>query len=246
MSRPGKPSYFTATLHPWACLIFIAPFLAAYEGGLFWLDSTEPEGLRNGADTWLRWGLETFGLPQPNWAPAILAVFLALWGWLRWADRPSDLVGLWIGMTVESVLFAIGLWGVSLGLRPLLDQLGVPLDVSSQVEPACEQVICFLGAGIYEEVLFRLLLFSGLVFLLRSAEVPRPLALLLAALTSALVFSAAHHLGPNGEEFDTYVFIFRTVAGLYFTAVFHQRGFGITVGAHAFYDVLVGILLPAV
>jgi hypothetical protein len=220
--------------------------LAIYECGVLWLGSAHPEALRNGADTWLRWGLETFGLPQPYWAPVILAVFLALWGWLRWSDRPHDLVSLWVGMTVESAIFAVGLWGISLGLRPFLDHLGVPLSTPTQVEPACEQVVCFLGAGIYEEVLFRLLLFTGLVFLLQSAEVPRGLALLLAALTSAATFSAAHHLGPNGEDFDTYVFLFRTVAGLYFTAVYQVRGFGITVGAHAFYDVLVGILLPTV
>jgi hypothetical protein len=36
-------------------------------------------------------------------------------------------------------------------------------------------------------------------------------------------------------------FVFRTVAGLYFTLLFVLRGFGVAVGAHAGYDVLVGV-----
>lgn len=51
-------------------------------------------------------------------------------------------------------------------------------------------------------------------------------------------------MGPYGGPFDGYVFLFRTLAGLYFTAVYQVRGFGSAVGAHACYDVLVGVLVP--
>jgi membrane protease YdiL (CAAX protease family) len=69
------------------------------------------------------------------------------------------------------------------------------------------------------------------------------LALLAAAFASAVLFSAAHHAGPYGEPFDRYVFVFRTIAGLYFAAIFVVRGFGIAVGAHACYDVLAGVVV---
>src|SRR5207248_6458441 len=101
----------------------------------------------------------------------------------------------------------------------------------------------YAGAGIYEEALFRLLLLSALRWLLRQADFPPLGALGLAGLLSALLFSLAHHVGPQGEAFDAQVFFFRTLAGLYFAALYHFRGFGIAVGAHAGYDVLVGILL---
>jgi membrane protease YdiL (CAAX protease family) len=68
-------------------------------------------------------------------------------------------------------------------------------------------------------------------------------ASLLAAAASALIFSSAHHIGPHGENFDGYVFLFRTLAGLYFAILYQLRGFGIAVGAHACYDVLVGVAL---
>ena len=65
-------------------------------------------------------------------------------------------------------------------------------------------------------------------------------AVILAAAASALLFSAAHHVGPFGDPFDGYVFLFRTIAGVYFAVLMETRGFGIAVGAHACYDVLVG------
>jgi hypothetical protein len=241
----SRNTYIGATQHPWSCLIFVLPLLGLYEGGVLWLGAEQPEALRNGADTWLRWALEAFGLTQLYWAPAILALFLIGWGWLRSGDRPDDLTSLWFGMTLESAIYAVGLWRLSLILVPVLDGLGIKLASSPEIEPAFEQVVSFLGAGIYEEVLFRLILFSGLVWLLGTAEVPRLTALVLAGVTSAVVFSSAHHAGPYGEPFNGYTFLFRTIAGLYFTIIYQLRGFGVAVGAHAFYDVLVGVLVPS-
>jgi hypothetical protein len=246
MPRAAKTDYFSATHHPWSSLIFVLPLLAFYECGVVWLGAAEPETVRNGADTWLRWGLDQVGLHQPYWAPAILAVFLIAWGWLRFPDRPTDLVSVWIGMTIESVVFALGLWAVSKELVPLLDFLGIQLAMAPAADKDLQQAISFVGAGIYEEVLFRLVLFSALLWLLRSAEVAGLLAFFLAAVTGAAIFSYAHHLGPFGEPYNGYVFLFRIIAGVYFTLIFQMRGFGIAVGAHALYDVLVGIVVPSV
>ena len=107
--------------------------------------------------------------------------------------------------------------------------------------PAAEQVVTYVGAGIYEEVLFRLGLFSAACFLLRMVAVPTLPAVLLAGVGAALTFAAAHHVGPSGEEMVPARFLFRTLAGLYFTALYVVRGFGVAVGAHAGYDVLVGV-----
>jgi hypothetical protein len=55
--------------------------------------------------------------------------------------------------------------------------------------------------------------------------------------------AAAHHVGPFGEPFDRYVFVFRLLAGLYFAVVYRLRGFGIAAGAHALYGVVVGVAM---
>jgi membrane protease YdiL (CAAX protease family) len=238
------PTYFAATRHPWPTLAFLFPLLVTYEAGIIWLGGAQPELLRNGADTWLRWGLEAFGLRQLYGAPALILVLFCAWSWRQRLNRPTDLYGICLGMTSESAAFGLGLWGISRSLGPVLDRLGITLSTGPRVE-LVGQVLTFVGAGIYEEVLFRLGLLSGLVLLFRLAQLPRLLTVPLATVVSALLFAAAHHVGPYGEPYNGYVFLFRTLAGLYFAFLYLLRGFGIAVGAHASYDVLVGVLVPA-
>jgi hypothetical protein len=235
--------YLAATRHPWPCLLFLLPLLLAYEAGVVWLGGTQPDTLRNGADTWLRWGLHSFGLGQLYGLPVLLLVLFFTWAWLRRQDRPPDLAGLWLGMALESVALALLLWGLCRGLRPTLDGLGIALSWTPPQPGVLGDVVSFVGAGIYEEVLFRLLLFSGLFGLLRLALAPWLLAFVVASVGSAVLFAAAHHLGPFGEEFDGYVFLFRSLAGLYFAVLYQLRGFGVAVGTHACYDVLVGVVV---
>jgi hypothetical protein len=234
--------YGPATRHPWPCLLFVLPLVAAYESGVLLLGGAHPESVRNGADNWVRYGLTALGLPFFWLPPAVLLTVLALWAWSRGADRPRDLLGVLTGMAIESVTFALGLWVLSRSLGPLLEHFGVDLSAGSQSgEPAVRQMVTYLGAGIYEEALFRLMLFSGLAALLRRLEVGGALAALLAALASATLFSAAHHVGPYGQAYSNFLFLFRLAAGLYFAVLYQARGFGIAVGAHACYNVMISV-----
>ncbi|MFO0823313.1 MAG: CPBP family glutamic-type intramembrane protease [Gemmataceae bacterium] len=249
-------NYLSATRHPWACLLFLVPLLAVYEGGVLWLGGDQADRMRNGADAWLRWGLERFGAGHILAAPLVVLAVMLVWSWWRWLDRPTDLVSTIFGMAFESCLFAVVLWQFSRNFGPILDGLGVQLRVGvpptawggtwgvGATTPAMQEmakILTFIGAGIYEEVLFRLGLFVGLFSTLRILQFPRVVALPLAMIATALAFAAAHHIGPYGEPMRADYFIFRTSAGLYFTLLFVTRGFGVAVGAHAGYDVLVGV-----
>lgn len=234
--------YFSASRHPWSSFLFLAPLLAAYEGGMIWLGGDHSERFRNGADAWLRWVLEVFGAGHVLVAPAIVVSVLLLWSWWRWADRPHDPLRTWFGMAFESIAFAFLLWQFSENFGALVERLGVKLEITiptARIAP----VLTFIGAGIYEEVLFRLGLFVGAYWLLRVVQIPVLPAGLIAAVGAAAAFAAAHHLGPYGEAMNPHVFLFRAIAGLYFTLLFVGRGFGIAVGAHAGYDILVGLNL---
>lgn len=240
--------YARATRHPWPCLLFVLPLLAAYEAGVIYLGGPNPETIRNGADHWLRWGLGFVGVRFSWVPPMILAGGFILWAGYRWLDRPGDLVGVLSGMVLESIAFAIGLWALSRLLAPLLQQAGIELSVIldppsslGAAEPVVRQVITYLGAGIYEEAVFRLLLFSALVLVLRLADVSRILAVGIAGIGSAILFSVAHHVGPYGQQYSNYLFLFRLLAGLYFAILYELRGFGIAVGAHACYNVMVSV-----
>jgi membrane protease YdiL (CAAX protease family) len=101
----------------------------------------------------------------------------------------------------------------------------------------------YLGAGIYEELLFRMILLPAGIGLLRWLRVGRRASLAGGILLSSLLFAAAHYLGPYGDAFNAFTFLFRVVAGGFFSLLFLYRGFGIAAGTHAGYDLLVGLTL---
>jgi membrane protease YdiL (CAAX protease family) len=237
-----KGVYLKATRHPVSCFLFILPLLLIYEGGVFWMGGERAEGLRNGVDAWVRWGLNTLGASEYLWVPpCLIGVFFLHWAFKHRGDRPDDLPGIWCGMALECVIFAVGLCALGRALVPLLGTLEVKSTPPSQPPVAVAQAITFVGAGLYEEVLFRLILLSALRAVLTVVGVSKGSASTVATLVSAGLFAAAHHLGPFGETFDSRVFLFRMAAGAYFSLLYLYRGFGVGAGTHACYDVMVGV-----
>jgi hypothetical protein len=96
-----------------------------------------------------------------------------------------------------------------------------------------------LGAGLYEELLFRVVIVALISNGLRLLGLGRLPAGGLATIVGALLFSAFHYVGPLGEPLRLESFVFRTLAGLAFSALYLTRGFGITAWTHALYDVAV-------
>ena len=103
------------------------------------------------------------------------------------------------------------------------------------------RLVAFCGAGIYEELLFRLMLLPVVCGLVRLTGLQKNWSIFLGVIVTSLLFSAAHYkvFGEYGEPFQWYSFTFRVFAGLFFGLLFLFRGFGVAVGAHAFYDVFV-------
>jgi membrane protease YdiL (CAAX protease family) len=104
-------------------------------------------------------------------------------------------------------------------------------------------VVLSLGAGIYEELVFRLICFTILnillVDVLRCGKNPAHLTIVIG---SALLFALYHYWSPQSAPFRVSDFAFRTLAGVYFGLLFVTRGFGITAGAHASYDIFYFLL----
>jgi len=129
--------------------------------------------------------------------------------------------------------------------------------LSTQPAPAPEagrallaNIVTGVGAGIYEELVFRLILICALMVLFQDIiGFDHKNAIIVSVLISAALFSAHHHhiLFINGHfgrgaPFSLMEFVFRTVAGVYFAGLYATRGFGITAGAHAFYDIIATIV----
>ena len=100
-----------------------------------------------------------------------------------------------------------------------------------------------LGAGVWEETIFRLGIMTGLVMLLeRVLGIGRWVAVVLALLASSVLFSAMHHIPPYGDPLQLGVFTFRVLAGCFFGLIYWFRGFAIAVYTHALYDLYVLVL----
>jgi membrane protease YdiL (CAAX protease family) len=235
-------AYWNATRRPLPCLVFLTPLLAVYEAGVFWLGGQNSDAVRNGADHWMRDGLEYLGLNQPWLLPVMIVVGLLVWHLARQEPWQFSLATT-VGMFAESLLFAAAL--IVIGqLEGGAYRHWAPATTAAIVsDRTASLAVIYVGAGIYEEVLFRLCLLPICYQLFRTGGMGQKGAAILAILATSLAFSLAHYFGAGGEQFRLFTFIFRTIAGLFFAALFVLRGFGITVGAHAAYDLLVGLVL---
>ena len=116
----------------------------------------------------------------------------------------------------------------------------VPWQIGGSPLNPIEKLVMSAGAGFHEELIFRVLLFGGGAALLeRFGGLSRLRAGLIAAVVSAVLFSAVHYVGALGDSLQLSSFVFRTLAGLYLAAVYRFRGFAVAVYTHALYDVLV-------
>ncbi|MCC6555291.1 MAG: CPBP family intramembrane metalloprotease [Polyangiaceae bacterium] len=106
-------------------------------------------------------------------------------------------------------------------------------------------VVMALGAGLYEEIAFRVGLFGlgALGIKLIFGKGLQGLLLMAGwAVIAAAVFSGWHYVGPMADPWDLKSFVFRTVCGLVLTAIYAFRGFAPAVYTHALYDVWVLVL----
>lgn len=220
----GRAASLTGRGDLGASLVLIFPLLLLYEIGVLFA------GQVNGADLVTRAVFAAAGSRT-----AYLAIYAAIAaGFLLWIRRTRrwDTLGLALAgpVLLEAALYALSL-GALVSL--IVDRmLGLGLTVPS--------VISAIGAGVHEELVFRLGLIAGLIALVRgrSGPIGGRLTVALAIAASALVFAAAHHVGRLGEPWTAHAFAFRAVAGAVFGAIFWFRSLAHAVYAHVLYDVL--------
>lgn len=240
------PAYWRDTRAPRYSLLYALPLLLAYEGLAFALSGDAISGVRNGADVLLKSAFLWFGGRDGLLVFGVILVGVA--GVLVWRDlkRGGGLTGRYfLGMLAESVVYALSFGIVTGTLTGLLLRAAPTLSAGPMAELGLStQLMISLGAGLYEELLFRVLLVTFLARLGRIGFGWPPLASgLFAVLVGALVFSAFHYVGPYGDALELGSFTFRAVAGVLFSALYLLRGFGITAWTHALYDVFLALTL---
>jgi hypothetical protein len=232
----GSNGYLSQSERPLTSLVFLLPLILAYElGTLYFMDgSAEGHPQQIIAFVMMRRFFEMFGATV-SYLPALAVVSVLLSWHVARGDAWTVRVDVLAGMVVESAVLAVPVLVIGYVLSTYL-----PLAAgSSQTR---ELVILSIGAGVYEELIFRLVLLNVLSLLLHNAlQLKGWWVGALMVLTSGVLFSAYHRLGDSGA-LRVQPFLFRTLAGIYFALLFLARGFGITAASHAAYDVLIVML----
>lgn len=239
--------YFALSRELRYSILFAVPLLLLYEGLSAALSGSAYSGIRNGADVLLktmfvslggRTGLTVFGVLLLGAAAVVV--------WRDQRRRGGRLSGGVFGlMLLESVVYAAVLGQVVAQLTTWLlsGRLAIAFQQGGVATlPLGTQLVVSLGAGIYEELVFRVLLVSGVAALGTALGWRKPVALGVGIVASALIFSAFHYVGPIGDTLTLPSFTFRAVAGLLLSGLYVARGFGITAWTHALYDVGLALL----
>lgn len=206
-----------------ASLVLIFPVLLIYEIGVLFA------GRVNGADVVTRALYEALG-DRALYLLVHATIALCFLLWIRRTNRWSTLtLDVAAPVILEAAVYALTLGAVGTLIVERL--LGLGITASS--------IVSALGAGVHEELVFRLGAMTGLIALLRRTALPARVAFAIALAGSAVIFAAAHHAGAHGEVFTAHAFAFRIVAGCVFGAIFWCRSLAHAVYAHVLYDIVV-------
>ena len=232
-------AYWQDSRKPRYSLLLALPLFIIYQV----LEALEPAThggeLRNGADAIL--GSLFYRLAGPRGPLLFVVCLVAVGVWLVIRDYQKSgrvlhfpVLVLMLGeATVLALSFGIVVSTIASQLVRPTAMLQQPI---AQM-PMSTKLMLSLGAGLYEELLFRVLLVGSIAWAGRRLLGWRPVvAGIWAALVGAVVFSGFHYIGPYGDQFTLYSFVFRAIAGLAFSALFLLRGFGITAWTHGLYD----------
>jgi hypothetical protein len=233
-------SYFSVSRAPRYSILFALPLLLGYEALAAMLAKPGGSELRNGADAMLR--AVFIAVAGARGSLVFMAVISLIGVGLivrdMRANRDQVRPIVFAGMLAESAALAAA-FGLVIGVATAkflgtLHALSMgPLAETSWTT----RLMLSLGAGLYEELFFRVLLVSGLAAGARVVlGLGRRGSGILATIVGAFIFSAFHYIGPYGDPLQLQSFVFRMLSGIAFSGLYLLRGFGITAWTHALYD----------
>ena len=211
-------------------LIITFPLFIFYEIGIFYMFQANIPYSKNGADVLIEEFINMLGLNGYYAASSILfIVFFLILYFQRKNFKTFKISSKYLSlMIMESFLYAVLL---VLLLQNIYLSQGVKMN-------NLNNFILSIGAGLYEELIFRFFLLfflsKSFIFIFKMKESS---SLLLSIIASSVLFSLFHYIGQ--ESFNSYTFTLRFIAGIYLSSIYINRGFGIVALTHAFYDLFV-------
>ena len=224
--RYSRSAYYSA--------IAALPLLVIYEI-LIVLSQSRYWGIRNAADVWIRTFLMAFDLQAQHITFVLIGISLALIPIAKSRARGIKLKANYFAlMFAESLAFSLVLGVV---LQSIL-RMG-RLSSGGPGSGLMQNLALSVGAGLFEEIIFRVLLLNLLFLLLSPLFKKKVVSAVVAVLLASFLFSLSHYVGTMADTWQLYSFMFRWAAGLLFTVLYFIRGFAITAYTHALYDIWV-------
>lgn len=243
MSNPLKRAlspYFSQTKSLKYSYVMALPLLILYEF-LILLSTTESGySVRLSADIWFKniftyLGLDSFLLTF------IVAAVLGIVVFIVERNKPVTFRPRFFGyMILESTLYALVLAMLISGFVGFL--FNAASDGGLHGLSLLQKIALSIGAGLYEELVFRVLLVGALLYALKWTGMKQGWVNLSAMVIAALIFSAVHYTGNMGDTFTLSSFTFRFLFGLALNGVLIYRGFGIAAWTHSIYDIMVVLI----
>jgi len=232
--------YWSLSKRPLHILAFLLPLVVAYELSLALLLTLDIEAHRRLQEFFEHLGVApTGGLYVGG---LVIVTVLLVWHMLEgqaWRLEPT-VVPL---MALESLVLAAPLVVLS-------QVISMPSGAAAASAPALvdldvwSRMAVGVGAGLYEELAFRMLLIAVIhTLLVDLSGASHRLGAMIAVVVSAVAFAWYHDLRGAGGQLSGQRLVFYFLAGLYLGAVYVFRGFGVVVGVHTLYDIIV-LLLP--
>lgn len=251
---PKADHYFACSRRPLHVLIFLLPLIIFYELGSLGLLGNDNRVGAIRAERMLELLFDTFGLTAVH-LPAIAIVVVLAIAHLASQDNWRIRLPVLGGMLLESIIWTLPLLILGQIVMRLFGAPGQPLVESAAAAgvdghtlasiPLMSRLTVSIGAGLYEELLFRMVGIALVHFVLHDLiGMKKNPAAVGAIVVSAVVFALYHDLSPAGS-FDLARAALFVFAGLVFGVLYLVRGFGIAVGTHAAYDIAVLVILPA-
>ncbi len=213
------------------------PLLLLYEVLIFLSQPDSEQIVRISVDVWIKTLFSNFS----NDVLSITLIFVALLGIVvlyRERYKLNTLkTGYFFAMLIEASAYAFLL---ALIISTTVSSL-VQISAQGTVESlsTLQQLALSLGAGLYEELFFRVILVSALLFIFKYLFKTPWFRYAAAMILAALLFSLVHYIGPFADNFAFGSFLFRFLFGLALNAIYIWRGFGMAAWTHAIYDIMV-------
>ena len=234
-------SYLLKSRTSFYSFLFTLPLFFLYEINILFLSWDDILVVRNGADFLMRNILESFDIYGLYGLGLVffLGLLVTYIFFIKEDQQQEVNINFLFIMLAESMLWSVVLYFLLFKFMVLL--------MNPVGKTILQQVTLAIGAGIYEEFLFRVLLIAGLSSILGFVFMwDKTFKNIIAVVLSGGIFSAFHFMGEYGDFFSMELFLIRFFAGLILGVLYMYRGFGITAYTHSIYDLIVLIRMTLI